>query len=85
MSSLIVKIQGTQIEESTPSPATLEGTFHGAGPKSDTTSQHQNFICDEIFSLSQGRESTPKESAHSSDERLAIATPLSCHAEGTPR
>jgi hypothetical protein len=44
-----------------------------------------NFTCDQIFSFSQGHESTPKESAHSSDERLAIAAPPPCHAEGKPR
>lgn len=43
------------------------------------------FHCDDIFSFSQGHESTPKESAHSSDKRLAIAAPPPCHAEGTPR
>jgi hypothetical protein len=58
----------------------------GAGRKSDQRkTTRPNFTCDQIFSFSHGHESTPKESAHSSDEKLATATPPPCHAEGTPR
>jgi hypothetical protein len=61
----------------------------GAGRKSDqrkSINQHFQISLAIRFSrFLRVTKSTPKESAHSSDGRLAIATPPPCHAEGTPR